>query len=92
MVTGDGQLAIDTEHGSLTIPVSSIGMDDVVMEAGGLERRLKVFRLPDENPHRECRATFHVPLWDDGDNPLWVSVFTEDGFQAWSSPIFVFRP
>ena len=88
----DGQLTIDTEHGSLTIPVSSIGMDDVVMEAGGLERRLKVFRLPDENPHRQCRAMFHVPLWDDGDNPLWVSVFTEDGFQAWSSPIFVFRP
>ena len=25
-----------------------------------------------------------------GDNPLWVAVFTEDGFQAWSSPIFVF--
>jgi len=26
-----------------------------------------------------------------GDNPLWVCVTTEDGFQAWSSPIFVFR-
>ena len=25
------------------------------------------------------------------DNPVWVSVYTEDGFQAWSSPIFVYR-
>jgi hypothetical protein len=26
-----------------------------------------------------------------GDNPIWVSVYTEDGFQAWSSPIFAYR-
>ena len=25
-----------------------------------------------------------------GDNPLWICVTTEDGFQAWSSPAFVF--
>ncbi|MGI9598526.1 MAG: hypothetical protein ACR2QK_20335, partial [Acidimicrobiales bacterium] len=59
-------------------------------EVGGLERRLRVFRLPDENPHRECTFSVDVPLAARRDNPLWVSVFTEDGHQAWSSPIFVF--
>jgi hypothetical protein len=26
-----------------------------------------------------------------GDNPIWVRVTTEDGFNAWSSPIFLYR-
>jgi hypothetical protein len=26
-----------------------------------------------------------------GDNPIWVCVTTEDGFQAWSSPIYAFN-
>ena len=71
--------------------LSDIGLDDVVMEAGGLERRIRAFRLPEENPHREMRASLTVPLSETGDNPLWVSVVTEDGFQAWSSPVFVFH-
>ena len=38
------------------------------------------------------RAVFQTMSIDDGrDNPLWVCVTTEDGFQAWSSPVFVFR-
>ena len=35
--------------------------------------------------------TVAVTLHPMGDNPIWVSVFTEDGFQAWSSPIFAYR-
>jgi hypothetical protein len=30
-----------------------------------------------------------VDLKPGADNPLWVCVTTEDGFQAWSSPIYV---
>ena len=66
-------------------------MDDVVMEAGGLERRIRLFRLPEDNPHREINERVAVPLRPVGDNQIWVSVYTEDGFQAWSSPIFVYR-
>ena len=61
------------------------------MEAGGLERRITTFRFPDVNPHREMTEQIEVDLRPAGDNPLWVSVYTDDGFQAWSSPIFVFR-
>ena len=52
------------------------------------------FRLPEDNSHaaRLRRKSWTVALGKSvGDNPIWVSVFTEDGFQAWSSPIFVFR-
>ena len=32
-----------------------------------------------------------IDLHSSGDNPLWVCVTSEYGFQAWSSPIFVFE-
>ena len=87
----DGRFEAVTNLGRLERPLSAIGLEDEVLEAGGLERRLKVFRLPEENPHREMQAELRVPLKADGDNPLWVCVTTEDGFQAWSSPIYLFR-
>ncbi len=84
-------LALTSNHGELHAPLAEIGLQDRVLEAGGLERRIRVFRLPESNPHREVRHSARVALRTDGDNPLWVCVTTEDGFQAWSSPIFVFR-
>ena len=87
----DSRIDLTTNHGGLATALDDIGIDDLVMEAGGLERRIKLFRLPDENPHREMIETVAVPIRPVGDNPVWVSVYTEDGFQAWSSPIFVYR-
>ena len=86
-----GRFELACNHGALELPLDDIGLDDVVMEAGGLERRIRAFRLPDENACREMNEAVELDLDPSGDNPLWVSVFTEDGFQAWSSPIFVFR-
>ncbi|SVA56790.1 uncharacterized protein METZ01_LOCUS109644, partial [marine metagenome] len=67
------------------------GMEDEILECGGLERKLKVIRLPDENTHFSLTSEIDVELSTSGDNPLWVCVTTENGFQAWSSPIFVFH-
>ena len=87
----DASLDVACNHGAIKAPLADIGIDDLVLDAGGLERRLRVFRLPEHNPHREVTHKIRVPLRENGDNPLWVCVTTEDGFQAWSSPIFVFR-
>ncbi|MEE8395595.1 MAG: DUF3604 domain-containing protein [bacterium] len=84
-------MELTTNHGSLNAPLSQIGIDDLVMDAGGLGRKISVFRLPEHNPHREMTQQLTIPLKPEGDNPLWVCVTTEDGFQAWSSPIFLFR-
>jgi hypothetical protein len=35
--------------------------------------------------------TVRIPVAAQGDTPIWVRVTTEDGFNAWSSPIFLFR-
>ena len=77
--------------GSCAIGASEIGLEETVLDVGGLERKIRVFRLPKSNPHRTLSAQVKVPLKPDRDNPLWVCVTTEDGFQAWSSPIYAFR-
>ncbi|MFT5446304.1 MAG: hypothetical protein ACI9DC_001470 [Gammaproteobacteria bacterium] len=86
-----GQLEIVSNHGALSVDVDAVGIDDVVLEAGGLERRIKAFRLPNDNPHQQMNESVEVALSPSGDNPIWVAVYTEDGFQAWSSPIFAYR-
>ena len=84
-------LDLVTDQGTLNVPLSRVGLEDTAVACGGLEKQLKVFRLPDESLAKELRASLEVPLHANGDNQLWVCVTTEDGFQAWSSPIFVFK-
>ncbi|MGI9525345.1 MAG: DUF3604 domain-containing protein [Hyphomicrobiaceae bacterium] len=85
------RLQIATNHGDIDIPTRDIGYEDVTLEAGGLGRCLRITRLPDEPLEREFSATRRLAVNGYGDTPLWVCVTTEDGFQAWSSPIYIFR-
>ena len=86
-----GALRIDTPLVKAEIPIAAIGLNDLVFEAGGIGRRIRVFRLPDDNPHRRLRLSRRVPLKSLGDNALYVCLTLEDGHLAWSSPIYVFR-
>ncbi|MFP6745221.1 MAG: DUF3604 domain-containing protein, partial [Alphaproteobacteria bacterium] len=86
-----GTLEIDTNHVSGRFDLTDIGMGDTVLDAGGLERRLRVFRLPTDKPCRDLKTTVPISLKPDGDNQIWLRVTTEDGFNAWSSPIFLYR-
>lgn len=89
--TGSGGLSIATNHGELLLDLVDIGLENTELDAGGLERKLKVFRLPDASLQRRLSFSQPISLGDNGDNPLWICVTTEDGFQAWSSPIYLFR-
>ena len=84
-------LEIETNHGSLTEKLSDLNMEAAVFEAGGLERCIRVFRLPNESLPRQYETEFQVSLRPKGDNPLWVCLTLEDGSQAWSSPIYLFN-
>ena len=87
-----GALTIDTPLVKCTISVAEIGFEDKVFDTGGgITRRLRVFRLPDENPHRRLKLERRIPLRDGIDNALFVCVTQEDGHLIWSSPIYVFR-
>ncbi len=86
-----GTLRIDTALVKAEIAVADIGIEDIRFEAGGIGRRIRVFRLPDDNPHRQLHLTRRVRLRTAGDNALYVCLTQEDGHLAWSSPIYVFR-
>jgi len=84
-------LSIATNHGGLDLALGDIGLEDNVLDAGGLARKLRAFRLPDAALDREITLTRTIPLDETGDNPIWICVTTEDGYQAWTSPIYLFK-
>ena len=84
-----GELTFSAAIIERTVRIADIGLEDLVFEAGGLGRRLRLFRLPEVNPTWQMRFTREVPLRPGVDNPLYVRLTQEDGHQAWSSPIYV---
>ena len=59
-----GTLRIDTPLVKCEIAVADIGLEDLAFEAGGIGRRIRVFRLPDDNPHRRLRSVAPHPAQD----------------------------
>ncbi len=86
-----GVLSIRTPLIQQDIPVKDIARDEIVFENGGIHRRIRVFRLPDSNPHYEIKLDRYISLRREGDNALYVRVTQEDGHFIWSSPIYLFR-
>ncbi len=86
-----GTLKLETPVVKCGVPVEDIGYEDEVIEAGGLDRRVRIFRLPEENPHHRMVIERRIELQPDGDNPLYVRITQEDGHLVWSSPIYLYR-
>jgi len=86
-----GTLEIATNLVQASLPVAEIGHADHVFDAGGLGRRLRVFRLPDANPHRRVAFARRIRLRPDQDNALYLRATLEDGAVIWSSPVYLIR-
>ncbi len=86
-----GILKIDTDLVKEEIPIRDIGRDELIFAAGGIDRRIRVFRMPDENSHYTATLERRVKLTNDRDNALYVRVTHEDGHFVWSSPIYIFN-
>jgi hypothetical protein len=84
-----GTLTIDTALVKAELPLARIGLDDIVFDAGGIARRIRIFRLPDENRHYSAVLERRVALRKGEDNPLYVCLTQEDGNLVWSSPVYV---
>ena len=84
-----GTIVISTKPAKAEWKIADIGAEDTVVEAGGLGRKLRAYRLPEENPHRAFAFDVDVGTEPGKDNPIYVRVTLEDGHQAWSSPIYV---
>jgi hypothetical protein len=84
-----GILAINTKLVNVEIPVKDIGLEDIIFDAGGINRRIRVFRLPDTNSCHEAILSREIKIDPQRDNALYVCITQEDGHLIWSSPIYV---
>ena len=84
-----GTLKIQTNLVKQEIPVSSIGSDEQVFSNGGIDRRIRIFRLPDVNAHFRISLERNFSVYKSHDNAFYVRVTFEDGNVAWSSPIYI---
>jgi len=85
-----GSIKIETALIKEEIKISDIGLDDLVFENGGINRRIRVFRIPDENPHHHVTIERRLPVLGGRDNAYYVCIVQEDGHLIWSSPTYVF--
>ena len=86
-----GTLRIDTALVRAAIPIADIGREDLVHDAGGIGRRIRVFRMPDTNLHTTVGIERRISLRKGVDNALYVNIVCEDGHQIWSSPVYIFN-
>lgn len=87
-----GTLAIDTPLVKAQVPLDAIGLEDhVLATGGGIQRRMRLFRLPERNETRSARLTRRIPRRAAGEDALYVCITLEDGHRIWSSPTYLLR-
>ena len=86
-----GIFKINTKLVKEEISIRDIGLNELIFANGGIDRRIRIFRLPDVNPHFAITLERRIKLADERDNALYARVTHEDGHFAWSSPIYIFR-
>ena len=91
MLSGDGSLRIDTNLASGTVPLGGLGVEDHVLDAGGLDRMIRIRRLPERLEAVSMVETLPLNVDPGTEVALWVRITTLDGHQAWSSPIYLER-
>ena len=89
--TAGATLTLTTPFGTVTLPTADIGIEDTRLDYGGLDRAIRLYRLPEDNDVQTFEHTLSVPVAEAGDTPIWLIVTTEDGHQAFTSPTYVFR-
>jgi hypothetical protein len=86
-----GRLSFQTKPVSGEAAIVELGMSPRVFEAGGLERKIALQRLPETMRERHMVLKRKVKVRAKGDTRLYVRVQQEDGHRMWSSPVYLFR-
>ena len=87
-----GEIRLSTALINEKVALEDIGYKDTVLDASDiLPRGIRLFRLPDDNPHRSIQIERRLNPEKGRDNPFYARVTLEDGTQGWSSPIYVLR-
>jgi hypothetical protein len=86
-----GKLIFHSPHVDFDIDLDDLAYEPRIYDAGGLERQVRIERLPSENLIEDIRFSRTVDLSSTTDNPVYVKVVQENGHMAWSSPVYLVR-
>lgn len=86
-----GRLAFETAPVSGEIAIEELGVEPRLYIAGGLERAVRLQRLPARMTTRRLTFRRRIRLRPIGDTRLFIRVQQEDGHRAWTSPVYLFR-
>lgn len=87
-----GGITIKTSLINKTVQLADIGYEDKAFDSSNiLPRGMRLFRLPNYNPHNSVSIQRKLKPQTGRDNPFYVRVTLEDGTRAWSSPIYVLQ-
>lgn len=86
-----GKLSFETAPVSGEVDIAGLGVSPRTFEAGGLERAVRLQRLPETMREMRLSLRRRIKLRATGDTRLYVRVQQEDGHRMWSSPIYLFR-
>ena len=84
-----GTISIDTALVKQTLEIDTLLGEETVFYAGGLNRCIKLFRLPERNLVKSMSKAIEIPLIKGQDNPIYLRARTEDGHYCWSSPVYL---
>jgi hypothetical protein len=84
-----GSIKIETNVVSAEVDLSQLADGRMVFDGGGLERKISVYRLPEDDWSRRMTLDHTVAFSSGADLPVYVRVTQADGNQAWSSPIYL---
>lgn len=86
-----GTLSFSTAPVSADAEITELGLEPRSFDAGGLERAVRLHKLPAVMTERRMKLRRKIKLRAIGDTRLYVRVQQEDGNRLWSSPIYLFR-
>ena len=66
-------------------------MSRAIFAAGGLDRAIRLQRLPEVMAQSTMTLRRTIKVRTDGDTRLYIRVQQEDGHRIWTSPIYLFR-
>src|SRR5262245_52450424 len=86
-----GKLAFKTAPVAGEAAIAELGLEPRVFAAGGLDRAVKLQRLPEVMSEPRMLLRRRIKARPAGAPRLYVRVQQEDGHRMWSSPIYLFR-
>jgi hypothetical protein len=87
----EGRISFKTAPVSGETAVAELGIEPCDFPAGGLDRVVRLQRLPDKMHESRVTLKRRIKVRPNGDTRLYVRAQQEDGHRMWSSPIYLFQ-